>query len=84
MTSDTEHLRQAREAVDEAREALKRAAKHLYGVEDRKIGGFAYIEQILAAHYHALLRAMNERIAVLEKMAEGGGDDDLDDDLGYS
>ena len=84
MTSDAEHLRQAREAVDEAREALKRVAEHLQGVEDRRVGGLAYVERILAAHYAALLEAMKGRIAVLKAMAEGGGDDDLDNDLGYN
>jgi len=79
MTSDAEHLRQAREAVDEAREAMERAAYHLQDVEDRRVGSLAYVEQILAAHYAALLEAMNGRIAVLKAMAGGDDSADLDD-----
>ena len=84
MTSDAEHLRQARESVDEAGEAMKRAAYHLQDVENRKIGSFAYVERILAAHYAALLEAMKGRIAVLKAIAEGDDSADLDDNHGYN
>jgi len=84
MTSDAEHLRQARESVDEAGEAMKRAAYHLQGVKDRRVGSLAYVEQILAAHYAALLDAMKGRIGVLKAMAEGDDSDGMDDNHGYN